>query len=599
MLRPDPGTATIGLAFGEEVKRRALDTAARRADALQRMGLPWQKPWIFDVPQPQADRTPPLDTLHWMLLVAEARHSGTYVPDERLERFKSLSGISPALLARIQNERNLALVDIDDGIGDLLLVREYAAQSMGTVKVSSPEIRRLVRDSQERVKPSALVIPASQLLDEEQTFSEQEIQAAFEKYKDVLPGESESGFGYKWPARVKVEYLVLNVRDVESVITVTDREARDHWTLNKDRFHRPFVGPTTQPAESQGPVYEKFSEARNDVIAALKKKKARDRAEEVMRNFLAMELTYDWDFTKRGEDRYPEIPDVVKRDDYYEMMLNRYTNQEPKIAHLVKIKRTDLATPDELRALPGIGRSSFALRDGRQHQFVELTQSVQGLGVMPETGGSELRSLYLARYQTVDRVLRDPQGNCYGFRVIEVADPVAPASVEEVRDRVISDLRTAAAFKRAEELAKHFAEAARESGMEEALEADLELKEKLGSYARIQAGSPTPRLWAPGFPASVLGYRDKSLIDSVFKLAKDFDADQPPPIAAMAAPSRQTWLVVRIDDVTPVTEDVYENMRESMRARLLQQRIAQARVYWYDPKNIDKRTGWTVQRGES
>ena len=69
LLSPNPGVVTVGQAFGEEVKRRHLDFAALRGDTLRRMGLPWQKPWILDVRQPLYDQTPPLDTLHWMLLV--------------------------------------------------------------------------------------------------------------------------------------------------------------------------------------------------------------------------------------------------------------------------------------------------------------------------------------------------------------------------------------------------------------------------------------------------------------------------------------------------------------------------------------------------
>ena len=213
MLRPDPGDEVIGQAFGEPIKRRDWQIAASRAETLQRMGLPWQKPWIFDVRQPATDQTPPLTTLHWMLLLKEAQRSGVVITDERLAAFKAAVGITPAVMARVQQEQYLALEDINNIIRDFMRVREYAQENIGSIKVSTPEVRHRVRDTQERVRISALVLPARQLLDPEEPVSEEEIVAWFDRYKDVLPGQSETGYGYKWPARVRLEYLELKASD--------------------------------------------------------------------------------------------------------------------------------------------------------------------------------------------------------------------------------------------------------------------------------------------------------------------------------------------------------------------------------------------------
>lgn len=601
ILQTDPGASVVGSAFGEEIQRRDVDRAAGEGWTLNRMGIPWSRPWIISPLQYQQDPRRALDPLHWLLLVREARQSGLVITEEQVRSFKTAIQLDPAVLDGLRRERSLALDTLNEMIRGYLLVREYASQNTGTAFVSTPEVRRLVRDTTERVRARTVVISAEKLVDESEPVEEAEIRSVYEKFKSVLPGEGELGAGYKWPARVRVEYLVLNVSDVSPVVTVTEREARDYWTQNKAQFTRSAedVAETQvsdeQPESKEGGIYDTFAEARSAVVEYLRGAKAEDRAEQVMSDLLSLELSAAWDFTKRDSEGYPKVPDAVRREGYYEEILRALAHTEPRIAPLIEVRMTELSTAEQIGQVPGIGGSFFALVTGERHDFVSLTQSVQGLGQMPDTGGSELRSLYLSQFQSTDRVLKDFSGNCYGFRVIEVAEPAEPGSVEEVRERVIDDIRMSRSYARTGELAERIAEAARGSSLDEAVAEDVELQELLGDEARVQEGGMTPRMWAPGLPAMIAGHNDPSVVEFVFGLAGAFDAEGTHPIGAVGAPMRGNWLVVEVADMQPVTEDVYERVRGQRRSQLMQQRMSAARSEWFRPERIEQRTAWAAR----
>ena len=134
----------------------------------------------------------------------------------------------------------------------------------------------------------------------------------------------------------------------------------------------------------------------------------------------------------------------------------------------------------------------------------------------------------------------------------------------------------------------------RSERLEEALETAPELKERLGAFGRVQSGGPTPRAWAPGIPGAILGYRDEELLAGVFELAGELKPDGPQPVGLFSSPSRKAWLVVRVEELMPVTEDVYERVRDQVRSRLVQQRLSLARADWFSPQRIEERTGWSL-----
>jgi hypothetical protein len=245
-----------------------------------------------------------------------------------------------------------------------------------------------------------------------------------------------------------------------------------------------------------------------------------------------------------------------------------------------------------LRNLPGIGEASFRLASGERYSFARLAMSTEGLAERPESSDSSIRLLYPSVFQTPDRVLRDPNGNSYVFRVTKVMPPTVPASLAEVRDKVVADIRLKRAHEEAGRLAAALADRARESSLDEAWETDTELAPRLEPPASIGEVRPTPRLYAPGFPAPIAGIQNEAFADQIFVLAQGARPEGPHPIGVVEAPLRQRWVVFEATELMPVTEDVYESFRDRARGMLFTQRRADARASWYSRKNIRQRAGF-------
>ena len=52
----------------------------------------------------------------------------------------------------------------------------------------------------------------------EATYSESQVQAQYDQYKDILPGEGDTPFGYKLPNRIKIEWISIPVSSVRELV---------------------------------------------------------------------------------------------------------------------------------------------------------------------------------------------------------------------------------------------------------------------------------------------------------------------------------------------------------------------------------------------
>ena len=133
-----------------------------------------------------------------------------------------------------------------------------------------------------------VVIPSERFIDSVPEPTEEAIQAHFEKYKDSIPSETEYGIGYRQPQRVKLEWIAIEREPIENAITIDAVEASKYHQLNKDKY----------PAS--------FSEARNEIIAELKRQKAQQiisQAENAVRSEMLRATR-----TLERRDGYVDLP---------------------------------------------------------------------------------------------------------------------------------------------------------------------------------------------------------------------------------------------------------------------------------------------------
>lgn len=598
-LRPAPEQRVFAEAFGEELAYADQQRAGVETEILEWLGVAWSRPWLRDVRQVVFDRREPLDVVDWLLLAKEAERSGIVITPERLASFKKALGIGPVQMARVRDRFNIPFDQIDAILARQLRIQELGNLVAGGAKVSEGEIRRFVRDTQVRVAVRLIKFPADAYADLSAPVAEERVQEFFEKYRDDLPGEGEYGFGYRWPDRVRVEYIVCDIEAIAERIRVRESEAREYWEAHRTEFRRPEAEqPTTTQAEEgeppPAPFYTTFEEAREQVIPVVRRIKAVQRAEELMRE-LQYALRTPWYGRERGPDGYVvEPPEVAKQPGYYVQVLQELAQREPRLVEALSVHQTDLVTADGAGVIPGLG-SATATVEGRVVSFAEIAFGVQGLGNPPRDARATSRALYPSLYETAEPMLSDSEGNLYLFRVVEVSPSHEPASLDEVRSRVERDVRLYEGYQRAGEVARTILERAEGTTLEAAIEANLDLMMPVGGPGAIVETQPFARRLFTGEVPTVAGVQSEALVEACFRLAEQ-ETGAYPRRDVVELSRERLWVLVELPEggYQPVTREEYEALEPILARQLRARRMLDLQAAWWDPEEIRRRAGYRL-----
>lgn len=605
-----------GTVYGETVTTGQLQLFNNEAELLKNLGVVWEVAWRYaqvdalNVPnaqlayrllsQPlQSDsiRKTPLSLEEFYLLREAARRRGLYIPDSAVEQFKLNWNILPERIAAARERHRISLNDIDNAIRSFLVVQQDAVNAGSAVHVSEADIQNFIRKTNEQIEVEFLNVDARKFVDESYMPSEEELKAQFEEYKNepAKPGSS-MDFGYQLPKAAQVEYIKIDASKLIEHQRVTTEEAFAYWQQNKQEFRQPTTQPATQPGAPapKGEAYETFSQAQPFVMEKLNEEKAKKEALRVGRD-LINQLTKDWqDMPTTQPSGYREIPDSAQSDSLYTDMIDRVGNKYPGA---LNYHRTQMLEEMELRKLPIAGTASAG--QGTQHRTMlfEAAFMVPGLDQNKEDDPARVR-FYHNLYETVSEPFVDPTGDVYVMRTVDVRLPQAPADYTQVKEQLIEDIRMKRAYEQAGQVAEQLADAARGSSLSAALDADPAVKEKLGEKALIQPKPFTqeqmmnygsmPQLFPSMIPQ--IGY-DPELVNTAFELAAQADG-QGSPITTYEQPNRGRWLVLQYKDSLPVTEDEYEQQRQSAQFLLNYTRMSEVFSTWFDTEQIFARTEW-------
>ncbi|MEA2710930.1 MAG: hypothetical protein QOF78_3531, partial [Phycisphaerales bacterium] len=188
----------------------------------------------------------------FLLLQKEAEQLGVTVNNDNLQMM-------------LQNTPGLVTTDPDrnDAIAravrSLQLVLGGANRAASIVKVTDPIVKNRLAQVQQSITVNLLDFTTAKYLDQAKADepTAEQLKAHFEKYADTVPGDmSESnpfGFGYKYPDRVKLQYLAIPKADVRKVVEASrtpydwEVEARKFYRQNQIQFR---ADPTTQGAQA-------------------------------------------------------------------------------------------------------------------------------------------------------------------------------------------------------------------------------------------------------------------------------------------------------------------------------------------------------------
>ncbi len=644
MFRPDTSDEIAGKAFGEEFDRRALGMAAVRTDVLQRIGVPWNRPWSmgrFDLP------IDPIDNLTWYLLDREAERTGIQIPTREIDRFITLSRIPGKALENIRDSRGISIQQIKQCLGDYIRIRKVSEMAASGVAVSAPKVAHFVRDTRERVTVRMAVLRAKDFADPEQEVSTQAMEEHFHKYKSIPPGEGEHGYGYKWPDRVRVEYLVADVDAIEKAIPILRDEARDYWSENRKSFTKEVpvaTAPSSKPATTASTtttstkpttktVIKSFDEAREEVEEEMRRKQAPIVAEKLVRQGINRMLEPWYVVTQDPNTGYKPTPPNVDVPDYLSQIAAKVRaengfEKSPEVLRVVKPGRW--LTQRDLKELEGIGKAVIEGQSAAEDtltEFAGLAMRVENLYTPPDRGAFHRG---LALYEPFNTPLRARQmeggRNYYAFRVVAAEPSHEPKVIDEVREKVRADLIELAGLRRAAKAAKTLLAAAESQGLEAAVEANKELAKKLGDepvvtpepFARkrsmaqlaLQLGLPLTMVWpieelgvveerkVGFFPLQMVAERYepevREFIETCFSLAPAKDATTQPsaPVTSVELPVSKQWVVVEFVEVDRVPADVFAQSRGQVQQLLQMFQFIEFVKDWYDPEQVKKRTDY-------
>ena len=177
----------------------------------------------------------------FLLLQKEAAQLGVTVTQDTLQSWLQNT---PGLLTA-DAERN---EQITRAVRSLLLVINSAQRAASVVKISDPMVDHQLAQVQQSITLNLVDFTTAKYIDQAKAAepTPEQVKAHFEKYADTIAGDASEanpfGFGYKYPDRVKIQYVVVPKADVRKAVEASksaydwEVEARKHYIQNQAQF---------------------------------------------------------------------------------------------------------------------------------------------------------------------------------------------------------------------------------------------------------------------------------------------------------------------------------------------------------------------------
>jgi hypothetical protein len=206
----------------------------------------------------------------WILLCAEAGKAGIAVSNTQSaailrELIPQLSGnraTAAQVIGGVAAQMNLTNDQILTTYGKLLGILKWADQVCSIENTTLAQIRSLVGHNKNKIDADFVKFPSDWFENKQPKPTDDQIQAQFNTYKDMQPGDitdqNPYGFGYKLPKRVQLEYFYILSDDVKKIAEKTTAEdMEDYYSKNIDQF------TDSRPKDPNNPEGEKITETKS------------------------------------------------------------------------------------------------------------------------------------------------------------------------------------------------------------------------------------------------------------------------------------------------------------------------------------------------
>jgi peptidyl-prolyl cis-trans isomerase D len=339
-----------------------------------------------------------------------------------------------ALFSRFSNDvsEEHLLADIANQVR-LLNVR----QLLGFPLVTPYDVYSSYRDQNERVGARIVEIPVDSFLSKVSEPGASEVQALYDKYKDVLPDPARETPGFKIPRRVQLEILSLDGNALARGLRdkVTEAELRSYYENHRSEFEVPSELPADLFADQPDltpPIIQAFSEVRGMLAPRLAEEKAQT---EIVDKFTQIKESEMIPFVEKYLNALDEQDDAKKQGNGSSVVL---------------------PTPQDLKAIADRERLNYEKTPLISRQDLErLGQiSTAEVGLTPLSGGrklvDEMFDPKAGLYEPIE--LTDVLGTRFLVRKIKDEPPHVP-TLEQVRSEVVVAWKMAKARPLAEQAA--------------------------------------------------------------------------------------------------------------------------------------------------
>jgi len=536
------------------------------------------------------------DPVHYYLLRREALDAGLVgTPEDGLRAItdqlttaRSINPEAPDVQTFLQGlqartgqptEVILRTIATANGINRLLSLYD------GAPRLSDRRMRHAASELFTAVDADFLVLDARRLArDLDWTPTEAQLEAQLAKFGETVPG-SGSTYAYRLPNRLKLEWLVIPAASVRAALETSEKlsniELRKHRDRNLAIFPKPIDGSDDFEIMKEALKQNRIASLLDEEMAATSKF-ATDRLlmplRSVPRDGVYVKLPQDWDQQKTS---FEELASAVSAQ--FGIALPAWSTSGPEWI--------EVSAVDRLPGLEGAAAERFGPAMSRLSQLVAQ---------LKEFGGSDTFALQAG---IAGPPLRKPNGDVVLWRVI-AADPArAPRSVDEVRDRVLADVRAIEQFSRLVAELPGLREQAQRDGLLSVASANqvpLESARTIRSsnIAAAARGSlmstPLPGLGME--PTAV-----KAMVDFAMTLPLDKPISEQPEetrLFTVELPDRLAVMIGRITGVTPVVAEDFEALSGSgaIAQLVLGPQIASLREELFSRPAMEARLGFKLAK---
>lgn len=558
--------------------------------------------------------------INWMLLKHEAKKYGITVTASQTEEMVKMQNAGSRIATLAKNSQ-MTSEQVYQALADFEEVRMLVGLMTTADNTTISQVKNLISATRETFDQEYVRFSADMFVDQIDQPSEEEIQTHFEKFKNIVPGEISDGnpfgFGYKLPDRVKIEYALVDLEQVEKLIEeVTEEQAEQFYQQNLDRLTRQVPMDPNDPNSPMTTHTMRYSQVANAIKMQIKQNRINAKAEEIISS-IKETAAASYGTLKPGEDDAVAIKEAASP--YTEIA------EQAKQKYPIEI---DTGTTSYVSAVD-LGSSSvlgnMALVRG-QSSAVSLIRLVFAIEQLSEAELYDVKKPAL--YENIGTV-RDGSGQKVGVvRVIDYKKAASPESLDmqvlrdmplkadaevenfTIREKVVENIKLAKAFEIAVEKANQFLASVKDVndwdatienfnddlGLTDSNETQLSL-ETMNRRSRIMQSDieaakamSSGQSFAGAYQKQMQMY--KSLFDDIYNLGEN---DLPTVIEVKADGGAY---VIKSVDISKLNIDEYNQAKLQM-ALALDDRASQvgALVYLH-PENLKQRLNFEIAQKE-